>query len=103
MLSAFGSTAWNDDLFSGLYHLNDQWEVVFTPKTTSPTGTYEIRVMFDDKEGGQSDYNETTINVMNNQPESKELQLPSATMFRSETITISVRGYVTIKNYIFIF
>jgi hypothetical protein len=89
---ASGSSIWEVDLFSGQYHLNDQWEVVFTPKTTSPTGTYEIRVMFDDKEGGQSGYNTTIINVVNNPPDTKELKLPTATMFRSETITVSVRG-----------
>jgi hypothetical protein len=87
-----GSSEYKDDLFSGMYHLNNQWEVVFTPTVSSPLGSYEIRLIFEDKDGGQSQSISAFCEVTNDPPEAKDLKVSAPTLYKSETITISGKG-----------
>jgi PKD repeat protein len=86
------SAEWKDDLFSGLYHLDNQWEVVFTPSTTSSLGSYQIRLIFEDKDDGLSAEITGTIEVKNNPPSASNLEASAPTLYKSETITISAKG-----------
>ncbi len=72
--------------------INASWSFNFTPSITTGIGNWTFRARFIDRDGGMSDWNETTIVVINNLPVAINLSLSLTVIEVDHTIHIFANG-----------
>lgn len=73
--------------------IDDYWEVIFVPDTDMESEDYCFLVQLEDDIGDRSSFYITDeISVLNNPPEVTSIEISEDTVYRTEVITITVKG-----------
>ena len=87
-----GAAGWESTLVSMPYLESGAWRLTFTPKATSPTGAYDLRVRVTDADGEQSPWAEfpSALTVRNNVPAAPEVRMDPGRPVTTSTLSAAI-------------